>query len=288
MAEINRENKDRLFRFIFGREENKAWTLSLYNALNGSSYTNPDDITINTVNDVLYMDMKNDISFLIGDVLNLYEQQATFNPNMPARFLIYAGMVYSSYIENEVNHINLYSSRQQMLPVPKLICFYNGVQNKDDAMDFYLSSAFPEGAEADISVKVRMLNINYGHNMDLLNACQPLHDYAYLIARIRFYQESGLDIEEAVDKAVDDLQDDSVIKAFILSNKAEVKRMCITEYDEVKTMNMFREEGRSEGREQSEISSIRNLMETMKWTAQQAMDVLKISTDDRQRYLAML
>ena len=28
MAEINRENKDRLFRFIFGREENKAWTLS--------------------------------------------------------------------------------------------------------------------------------------------------------------------------------------------------------------------------------------------------------------------
>ena len=49
MSEINRENKDRLFRFIFGNEENKAWTLSLYNAVNGTSYQNPDDIIITTI-----------------------------------------------------------------------------------------------------------------------------------------------------------------------------------------------------------------------------------------------
>ncbi|MBQ4514134.1 MAG: hypothetical protein II969_14155 [Anaerolineaceae bacterium] len=56
-----------------------------------------------------------------------------------------------------------------------------------------------------------------------------------------------MEIGDAVDLAVDELSDDSVIKPFIIKNRAEVKRMCITEYDEVKTMNMFREEGREEG-----------------------------------------
>lgn len=80
---INRENKDRLFKFIFGNEKNKEWTLSLYNAINGSSYTNPEEIEFTTIDDVLYMGMKNDISFLITDILNIYEHQVTFNPNMP-------------------------------------------------------------------------------------------------------------------------------------------------------------------------------------------------------------
>ena len=110
-----------------------------------------------------------------------------------------------------------------------------------------LASAFPENSDPDISVRVHMLNINYGRNEKLLNACAPLHDYAFLIHRIRIHQKKGMEIGDAVDLAVDELSDDSVIKPFLMKNRAEVKRMCITEYDEVKTMNMFREEGREEG-----------------------------------------
>ncbi len=84
-----------MFRFIFGNPENKAWTLSLYNAVNGTSYTNPDDITITTIENVIYMSMKNDISFLIDSTMSFWEQQATLNPNIPIRFLPYAGMIYS-------------------------------------------------------------------------------------------------------------------------------------------------------------------------------------------------
>ena len=36
MATDNVQYKDRLFNFLFGSEENKEWTLSLYNAVNGS------------------------------------------------------------------------------------------------------------------------------------------------------------------------------------------------------------------------------------------------------------
>ncbi len=72
---FNRQYQDRLFKAIFGREEHKDWLLSLYNALNGSSYTDPSDIEINTIEGIIYVTMKNDISFLIDSQLNLYEHK---------------------------------------------------------------------------------------------------------------------------------------------------------------------------------------------------------------------
>ena len=93
MATVNDEYKDRLFSFIFGQEENKKWTLELYNAVNGSHYENPDEIQITTIREVLYLGMHNDVSFMISDEMNLYEQQSTYNPNMPVRQLQYCGIV---------------------------------------------------------------------------------------------------------------------------------------------------------------------------------------------------
>ena len=86
---VNREYKDRLFTFIFGSEQNREWTLSLYNAVNGSHYTDASLIRFNTLKDMLYMEMRNDTSFLISDVLSVYEHQSTPNPNMPLRLLQY-------------------------------------------------------------------------------------------------------------------------------------------------------------------------------------------------------
>ncbi len=245
---INRSSKDRLFRFIFGRPENKVWTLSLYNAVNGSHYTDPDALEITTIEDALYMSMKNDLSFLIADTINFYEHQASVNPNMPIRMLIYAGMVYSKYVEDERNHINLYSSRQQMLPAPKLVCFYNGLQEQPDRTVLRLQSAFPQGAEADIAANVTMLNINYGRNRALMDMSRPLNDYAVFVQNFRQKVSAGMSADDSAAAAIDELPDDSPIKGFLLSNKAEVKRMCITEYDEVRNMNMLREEARAEGR----------------------------------------
>ena len=161
---INKKYKDRLFAFIFGREENKAWTLELYNALNGSSYTDPNEIEITTLEDVLYMSMKNDVSILLQDRLGLYEQQSTYNPNMPVRQLMYIGKLYDSYIER--NSYNRYGTKIIPLPIPKLYVFYNGAKDIEDEI-LYLSDAFPEEAditEADIAVRVHLYNINKGHN----------------------------------------------------------------------------------------------------------------------------
>ena len=181
---INREYKDRLFSFIFGSPERKDWTLSLYNAVNGSSYTNPEDIKIITIDDVLYMSMKNDLALLVTDIANMYEQQSTYNPNMPVRKLMYAARLYDKYIH--INKLNIYSTKQIRLPVPKLVTFYNGKEDKEDSI-LELKDAFktedgqPIDAESDIQIRVRMININYGKNKELMCACKPLEEYAWFI-----------------------------------------------------------------------------------------------------------
>ncbi len=164
----NREHKDRLFKFIFGNPRYKEWTLSLYNAINGTNYTNAADIRLTTVEDVVYMGMKNDVSFLMGDTMSFYEQQSTYNPNMPMRYLVYIGMVYSKYIETTKDY-QRYSSALQKAPTPKCVCFYNGTADKEVKKVLKLSDAFD--GESDVEVKVLMININYGHNIDLLKAC---------------------------------------------------------------------------------------------------------------------
>ena len=98
MNDSNTQHKDRLFKFIFGNPDHKEWTLSLYNALNGSHYTDPEAIEFTTIEDALYMGMRNDASFIIEFVMNLWEHQSSFNPNLPIRLLIYAVHLYEKYI----------------------------------------------------------------------------------------------------------------------------------------------------------------------------------------------
>ena len=113
--------KDRLFSFLFGNEQHKEWTLSLYNAINGTHYDNPDEISIETILQVLYMGMHNDVAFIIADQLSLYEQQSTYNPNMPLRMLEYTANLFEKYIKRE--SLNKYGHRLISLPVPRLVMF---------------------------------------------------------------------------------------------------------------------------------------------------------------------
>ena len=244
---VSQTHKDRLFRFIFANPDHKDWTLSLYNAVNGSSYKNPDEIQMTTIEDVIYLSMKNDLSFLLADTMSLYEHQSTYNPNMPMRMFLYAGMVYSRYVEKHRDSINLNSSRQQSLPTPKLVCFYNGMADQPEKKTLKLSSAFSRAEESDVEVRVNMLNINYGRSRQLLEACKPLAEYSFFTELVRQYRKETEDMALAVEKAIRDLPEDSVIEPFLRANMAEVKKMCLTEYDEAYEREFLINENRREG-----------------------------------------
>ena len=239
-------DKDRLFCFIFGREENKKWTLSLYNAVNGTDYSNLEDVEITTMGDVIYMGMKNDVSFLINSEISLYEHQSTYNPNMPVRQLMYLGRQYDKYIKRTKQ--NIYGYKQMTLPIPRLVVFYNGVNNKGDRI-LKLSDSFPKNEDpekSDVEVRVHMYNIRPQYDSSLLADCKVLAEYSWFVEEIRSNRKT-MDMVDAVDKAIRDMPEDFEIRKFLTEHQSEVKNMCLTEYDEAETMQMFKEEGREEG-----------------------------------------
>ena len=61
MPATNRNYKDTIFRMLFSDRKN---LLSLYNAVNQSNYNNPDDLEIVTLENAIYMGMKNDLALL--------------------------------------------------------------------------------------------------------------------------------------------------------------------------------------------------------------------------------
>ena len=232
-----------------------------------SDYTDPSQIQITTIREVIYLGMHNDVSFMIANEMNLYEQQSSFNPNMPLRQLQYAGNLYEKYI---VGHkMNKYGGTLLMLPVPKLVVFYNGSDEKDDDTFLYLSDSFPAGADPDIQVRVRMININYGHSDYVLEVCKPLKEYSWLMEEVRKNRQTT-EIEEAVDLAIENMPQDFVTKPFLEAHRVEVKSMLLTEYNEAETMEMFKEEGRAEAIEEA----VKNLMRNLGLTEQQARAAL--------------
>ena len=235
---VNDEHKDRVFKYLFGNPANREWTLALYNAVNGSNYENPADIQYNTIEDAVYLGMRNDVSFIIVDELHLWEHQSTYNPNMPMRFLLYAAKLYEKYIAGSDYYP--YSSVLQPAPRPKCVCFYNGTGNQPERKILRLSEAF--GGEGDIEVLVTMLNINYGKNKALMAVCEPLSEYAWLVEAIRGNQRTMRNLEAAIDAAIDEMPDEFVIKRFLLQNRAEVKGMFLTEYDQEKVLLQQRRE----------------------------------------------
>jgi hypothetical protein len=284
MAVDNTQYKDRLFNFLFGSEENKEWTLSLYNAVNGSNYTDPSAIEITTIKEIMYLGMHNDTSFLISDEMDLYEQQSSYNPNMPLRLMQYAGNLYEKYIKQ--TRQNKYGKKLMHLPAPRLVVFYNGTDEQPEEKILKLSDSFPEGAVSDIEVTVRMININQGKNEEMMAVCKPLAEYSWLVAEIRKNNETQ-DEEgagSAIDQAITAMPEDYVIKPFLEAHRAEVKGMLLAEYNEAETMELFKEDGRREER----VEAIRKVMEKLKYTAQQAMDFLDIPHSEQSSYLTML
>ncbi len=258
----NREHKDSVFRDLFGAEENKANALSLYNALNGSSYDDPSVIQITTLENVLYMSVKNDVSFLIGEELVLWEHQSTHNPNMPLRALNYFTHLYNKWVHD--NDYSVYSDERVPLPRPRYAVFYIGAIERPEREIMRLSDSFigpnfqRDGITDALEVITTVYNINVGYNNELMEKCSALEGYSRLIWTIRQGREQGMDVSEAVEWALDRCIAEGTLADYLARRRAEVKDYILTEYDEADTMRRLKKHytevalarGREEGREE--------------------------------------
>lgn len=248
-VKANRKYKDTVFRMLFS---DKKHLLSLYNAVSGKSYTDPEQLQIVTLENAVYMGMKNDLAFIIDTNLFLYEHQSTYNPNMPLRDLFYISSEYQKLADRKT----LYSSKIQKIPAPRFLVFYNGTEEMEDSQTEYLSAAFENLiGEPDLELKVLTLNINHGHNMELMEQCKVLKEYALYVERVRRYVgEMGLDA--AVHRAVDECIREGILEEFLRTNRAEVEKVSIFEYDKEEEERKLREAEYEAGREDGAIALI--------------------------------
>ena len=239
---VNRKYKDTVFRLLFG--QNRRELLDLYNAVNDTHYTNADDLEINTLEDAIYVGMRNDISFVFRDELSLYEHQSTLSPNLPLRDLFYV----ADLLQDMTAELNIYGSNRLTIPTPEFYVFYNGEEDPGKIREYRLSEMFSKHRnEPYLELVVKIVNINDGQDNKVLDHCRTLREYAAFIAMIRENLKTTKP-QEAVTKAVDDCIKQGILKEFLMKHKAQVIKMSIYEYDEKKQREFDREEGREEER----------------------------------------
>ena len=239
---VQRNYKDTVSRMLFREPEN---ALSLYNALNGTGYTDASQITFNMLDNAIYMGMQNDISFLIMNEVNLYEHQSTYNLNMPLRDLFYVAELLQVYVKDQ----SLYSSKLIKLPTPHFVVFYNGIEDKPEKRILRLSEAFEVSTDdPELELKVTILNINPKMNEELKEKCPVLKQYTQYVEQVR-YNSAGMPLEQAVETAIEYCIRHDILKDFLLKQRAEVVKMSIVEYDEEREIELIRRDEREIGKE---------------------------------------
>jgi len=240
-----RTYKDRLFKFIFGNEEYKEYALDLYNAVNGSSYEDVNELTFTTIDDILFMGMRNDVSFLVEANMTLYEQQSSACPNMPLRGLIYFGRVYDSYLKTHA--LNPHSRSLLPLPTPRFVVFYNGREARPVRQVLKLTDAVKSPQESAVEVTAIVENINSDAGNELLNRCQVLGEYSEFVGMVNHNMKLGMERTEAITRAVDEAITKGILRDILIKHKAEVIGMSLTEWNEEEFGRTMYEDGVKDG-----------------------------------------
>jgi hypothetical protein len=238
----NRNFKDSVFVNLFSEREN---LLELKAAISGEEMPPDAVLDINTLDDALYMDQLNDISFTLAEKqIVLIEAQTTVNPNMPLRLLEYIGRLYEKIIPRE----KVYGHARVELPRPDFYILYNGAEDAPDRMQLRLSDLFaPAPANEMLELTATMFNVNPGHNEDILAKSEALIGYSVLVSMVRTNTAvETMPLAVAIKKAVEYCIQNDYIADYLTKHGSEVSNMLIYEYDREMDIKVNREEAREE------------------------------------------
>ena len=220
----NRKYKDSVFIKLFGEKDKLA---ELYNAISGTNYV-PDDISLTTSENIIFIGRENDISFTIGDkLIVLIEHQSSINPNMPLRCLLYIARQYQMLADNDA----IYSSRLVKIMPPEFIVIYNGKDEFPEETILNLSDAFIDKTINNLELKVKVYNININYNSDIMRRSETLKEYSIFVARVRKNIDNVHKLNEALEKAVKDCVKDNILRKFLERHGSDVINMLSMEFN---------------------------------------------------------
>ena len=240
----NREYKSDVFSMLLEDKEN---ALLLYNALNDSDYSNPDDVEICTLEKGISLTVRNDASFVIDSSLNIYEHQSTVCPNMPLRSLIYV----ANHLEKRIKQqrLNLFGHTLVKIPTPKFIVFYNGKENQPEKCEYKLSDCFEKETDnPQLELKCIVYNINKGNNASLLEKCSFLKEYMIFIDYVRYYyDEKNMALADAIEYAINRCIDENILREFLINRREEVAKVTNLDFTFERQIELEREEAENKG-----------------------------------------
>lgn len=240
----NREYKSDVFSMLMNNKNN---ALEVYNAVNGSNYTDSSMVEICTLDKGISLSVRNDASFILDANLSVYEHQSTICPNMPVRSLIY----FTVTVQGILKKHNVYGRTLVKIPVPKFVVFYNGDKEQPEQYELKLSDAFAHKTEnPQLELKCMVYNINYGKNQELMSRCKILKEYSIFVDYVRFYYKTNnyTDLESSTHQAIDRCIEENILKDFLIKNRAEVVKVTQLDYTFERQLELEREEAISEGR----------------------------------------
>ena len=258
----NTKYKDSVFSFLFS---DTNLLRELYCALEDVTLPADVPITINTLQDVLFLDRINDVSFEIdGKLVVLLEHQSSINPNMALRLLMYIARVYEKIIGDK----NIYASRLVPIPRPEFFVLYNGeapyynekILKLSDAFEETGSLGLPRKEVAALELVVKVVNINQGKNEALARKCKTLAGYSVFIAKVREFEKECGDKTEAMTRAIRYCRDNDILKEFLEKNGTEVINMLMTEWNMDDALAVRYEEGKEEGKQERDEAIARNAL----------------------------
>ena len=223
----NKEYKDSVFRLLFG---NESKSIELYNAIKGTNHK-ADAVKMNTIqNPFFFGALRNDLSFTVEDkLIVLLEHQASLNPNMGLRFLLYIAELYEILIDKK----DMYKATPMSIANPEFYVLYNGKENYPEKAIVKLSDLFEiQGEENNLELVATVYNANKGHNKKIMGQSRTLSEYAEFVAKVREYTDgSGLDLTEALEKAVEDCVKSNILREFLEKHGGDVVNLLNREFN---------------------------------------------------------
>ncbi len=279
----NRKIRDTVFCHFMS---NESHLLSLCNALNDTGYDESSDITINTLEGSFFSNIKNDISFLLNNLMVvLIEHQTTINPNMPLRFLSYVDELYKRY--TSTSHKKIYGDDLLKIPAPEFYVFYDGNDTSFEQQTLKLSDAF-ETQSDKLELTVHVYNLADGMNDELKRKCLPIEEYSIFSNAYKHFRQQKMEIDHAVDAAIKYCLENNVMVDYLKNNQKEVIDMFGFEWNEKEEREALLEIGEERGRLEGKIESIKELMRNLNLSPEKAMTALGIAPSEFSRYLTML
>ena len=256
----NRKIRDTVFCRYIGTAPH---LLELANALKGTQYTDTSKVNINTLEGSFYSNLKNDISFILDNmIVVLIEHQTTINPNMPLRFLSYVDEIYRMQTQSQQRKI--YGKKLIKLPAPEFYVFYDGEDSSFDHEILRLSDAFLAPSD-QLELTVNVYNLANNKSTKIKSLCEPLHDYSIFSNKYKQFKNEGLSIDEAIKAAIDYCLENNIMSEYLKNNEREVIDMFGFEWNEQEERKALLETGEERGRAIGiDIGKIQGKLSTLK------------------------